>query len=742
MNQALDLEVFMQGNISIPILILWPVLGAFGAYLLNRFSNNRRDFSYMFVAMVQLALALFVVIGLGPGNLVSFRLEGFLDLGIELLVDGFRGVYCIVASFMWLLALGFSREYFSDDINRDRYYFFTLLTLAFACGVFLAADVFTTFIFFEMMALTSFAMVIHKEKAESIKAGNYYLFFAILCGMILLFGVLMLQDITGTLRFDELFAICSQMDDKSVLILPGILLLIGFGAKAGMIPLHTWLQDSYSAAPAPANTLLTGILSKTGVFGILAISTNLFYQSGEWGFFILMLGVVTMFLGAVYGLFAVDMKRILACSSISQIGFILLGAGLLGMLGEYNAVAARATFLHMLNHSLIKLALFLAAGAVYMKVNDLSLNTIRGFGRGKPVLHIAFLVGALSIMGIPLTGGYVSKTLLYESLATYMYMLKDLGQPIIFYQVVEWVFKSAGGLTIAYILKIYFALFWEKNELHQQKYDALNEGYLQKGSQIVLCATAIPLLIFGLLPYIVMDPLASLGQAFMHAPSPAASVNYYSLDHLIGASYSIGIGIVVYGLIVRKAMMWRLKAYTNYWPSWLNFDRIIYRPLCVALLATGGFIARVMNFIAEKGVSGLYAGLLAAGALIANILYFLAERGIVGVYSGLLTFGSFVANTLYLLAEKNFVGLLNQRNRIIKSMFSIVGGNIEYDDSKTEEREYRQDVFSFESISEKHKEEKELWQGIRSSLSFSLMLFGLGFIVAVIFLLGPWWIGD
>ena len=728
----------MQGNMSILILILWPVFGAFGAYLLNHFGGKRRDYSFLLVSFIQLILALLVVVGFGTGNQSVFRLEGLLDLGLELQVDGFRGIYCVIASFMWLLALGFSCEYFKDDPNRDRYYLFTLLTLSFACGVFMAADLFTTFIFFEMMALTSFTMVIHKEKAETIKAGNYYLFFAVICGMILLFGILMLQNIAGTLRFDELFVICSQLDDKSVLVLPGMLLLIGFGAKAGMIPLHTWLQDSYSAAPAPANTLLTGILSKTGVFGILAISTNLFYQDGEWGFFILILGVVTMLLGAVYGLFAVDLKRILACSSISQVGFILLGTGMLGMLGEYNALAARAAFLHMLNHSLIKLALFLAAGAVYIKVSDLSLGNIRGFGRGKPVLHLAFLVGALSIMGIPLTGGYVSKTLLYESLATYMYMLKDIGQPIIFYQVVEWVFKSAGGLTIAYILKIYFALFWEKNELHQQKYDALNEGYLQKWSKIVLCVTAIPLLAFGLMPYQVMDPLASLGQGFMHAPALETGVNYYSIDYLIGAMYSIGIGVVVYGVIVRKAMMGRLKAYTNYWPSWLNFDRIIYRPLCVALLATGGFIARVINFIAEKGISGLYTGLLAAGALVANILYFLAERGLVGIYSGLLTFGSFVANTLYLLAEKNVTGLLNQRSRIIKSMFSIVGGNIEYDDSKTEEREYRHDVFSFDSISEKHKEERELWQGIRSSLSFSLMLFGLGFIAAVVFLLGPW----
>ena len=126
-----------------------------------------------------------------------------------------------------------------------------------------------------------------------------------------------------------------------------------------------------------------------------------------------------MFGGALLAVFSVDLKRTLACSSMSQIGFILVGVGMQGLLGEENLPAVHGTLLHMVNHSLIKLVLFMAAGVVFMNVHALDLNEIRGFGRKKPLLKSVFLAGALAIGGIPLFSGYISKTLLHESILEY-----------------------------------------------------------------------------------------------------------------------------------------------------------------------------------------------------------------------------------------------------------------------------------------------------------------------------------
>ena len=154
-------------------------------------------------------------------------------------------------------------------------------------------------------------------------------------------------------------------------------------------------------APAPASALLSGILTKTGIFGILVISCRMMVHEERWGAFVLVIGVITMFLGALLALFSVNFKRTLACSSVSQIGFILVGVGMLVLLGEENTLAARGTFLHMVNHSLFKLILFLVAAIIYQNTHKLDLNDIRGFGRKKPLLMFCYLMGALGIGGIP-----------------------------------------------------------------------------------------------------------------------------------------------------------------------------------------------------------------------------------------------------------------------------------------------------------------------------------------------------
>ena len=171
--------------------------------------------------------------------------------------------------------------------------------------------------------------------------------------------------------------------------------------QAGVFPLHIWLPKAHPVAPAPASALLSGVLTKAGIFGILVVTVYLLPGNRSWGVLVLILGCITMVLGAVMAVFSTNLKYILACSSLSQIGFILVGVAMLTLLGEHNALAAHGTVLYMLNHSLVKLTLFLFAGVVYYNTHQLDLNRIRGFGRGKPLLHGLFLCGACSLAGIP-----------------------------------------------------------------------------------------------------------------------------------------------------------------------------------------------------------------------------------------------------------------------------------------------------------------------------------------------------
>ena len=521
-------------------------------------------------------------------------IPGFCGMGMHLRLDGFRLVYVLIAIVMWTVCGLFSLEYMRHYEKRGRYYVFFWITFLATAGVFLSADLYTTFIFFEIMSFTSYVWVAFDEKKESLRAAGTYLAVAVIGGLVMLMGLFLLYDMTGTLEIDGLAGaaetilsgngVYGSQGPVRLYVAVG-LLLFGFGAKAGCFPLHIWLPKAHPVAPAPASALLSGILTKAGVFGIVIVSCVMFQADRNWGLLVAVLGFITMFLGALLALFSVNLKRTLACSSVSQIGFILTGTGmccLLKSVGAGNGLAVRGTFLHMVNHSMFKLVLFLCAGAVFMNLHQLDLNDIRGFGRRKPALLFCFLMGALGISGIPMWSGYVSKTLLHEGIVEYGEMLAQgigtafgggigsagggtylagiyglgavLGSPAL-WKAAEWLFLLTGGMTLAYMLKLFIALFVDRHPVRQQEFDAMSSGYMNPVSRAALCISAAVIPVFGSFPQLFMDRAADLGQGFFHGDLPGHKVSYFAAGNLKGAAITIGIGIVLYVVVVRGLLM-------------------------------------------------------------------------------------------------------------------------------------------------------------------------------------------
>lgn len=564
-------------------LIFLPMVMGLLCYGLGKKSKLWRSRLAILTAFAELALAVFAALG---ENLTA-SVPVVCGFGLHLELDGFRKVYCLIICFMWLMTLILSDEYFAHYHNRGRYYFFNLMTLGATLGVFLASDLFTALIFFEIMSFTSYTWVIQEQTDGAIRAANTYLAVAVIGGLAALMGLFLLQSTLGTTKISELYALAQNSEHKKTLYVAGGCILAGFGAKAGMFPLHIWLPKAHPVAPAPASALLSGVLTKSGIWGILAISCNLFRYDSRWGALILILGTVTMVLGAVLALFSIDLKRTLACSSMSQIGFILVGIGMMGLLGEENALASRGALLHMVNHSLFKLVLFMCAGVVFMNLHQLDLNDIRGFGRKKPILKLAFLLGALGIGGIPLLNGYVSKTLLHESIVEGI----AAGYPL---KIVEWLFLISGGLTLAYMTKLYVCLFVEKHPERQAEFDA-KKDYMNLSSSLALLVSSLILPLLGLTANRSMNAIADLGTDFFHAGQLEHAVHYLSPENLKGAAISIVIGAAVYFFVVRKLLR-KNGNYVNRWPKWLDLEDLIYRPLLLKWLpGVFGFAAALFG---------------------------------------------------------------------------------------------------------------------------------------------------
>lgn len=539
--------------------------------------------------------------------------------------DGFRVVYAVLATLLWVMTLLFSKQYFHRHRHLVRYFVFYFITFFSVLGVFFAADLLTLFLFFEIMSFTSYVWVAQEETEAALRASKTYLAVAVIGGLSMLMGIFMLEHGLGTLMISELRTAATTFlegeggnfgNRQTYLYVAAALLAVGFGGKAGIFPLHIWLPKAHPAAPAPASALLSGMLTKCGIFGMLLVNCHVLYADATWGKVVLVLGTITMVLGAVSALFSLDIKRILACSSVSQIGFITVGIGMINVMGG-DGIALQGTVYHMVNHTLLKLVLFLAAGVIYMNTHSLDLNAVRGYGRKHPFLAASVAFGGLGLAGIPGFNGYISKTLLHESLVEHMHHLDAHGlqNEIGMFKTVEVLFLIAGGLTLAYMLKLFIAIFVEKGDGEEKE----KKSSMTVLSGIAVCGSALLLPLLGMTPDVIFAKIGHAAQSFL-CPADEVSkethaIAWLSAENLKGAAISVTIGVVVYVVIVRGILMRKeagRKIYVNRIPSWMDLEESLYRPLVLhALPFVLAFFSRICDVMIDGGAGVLRATVFA-----------------------------------------------------------------------------------------------------------------------------------
>lgn len=614
---------------TIVFSVIFPFAAAFIIWLLFKERHSESDRSVLAVVMIAVSsIELAAVISPLVHDLTgairgSIRIGSVGGLGLCFAYTGLRGIFSVLTAFAWFVVSIYSKGFMKNDTRVIRYDFFHLMTLGATMGIFYAADFFTFFFFFEMMSFTSFVWVAHRKNCASQYAAGTYLGIAIAGGMAILMGLFIINDRLGTLNFQEIHAVVVNgvlLDGGNPVWLYAAAgcMFVGFGAKAGAFPVHVWLPAAYTESPAPATALLSAILSKTGVIGILLVTVELMAFQENWGMFLLIIGMITMVLGGIKGVLSSNLKTTLAYSSMSQIGFMLVGIGMAGLIsgmllgcptaekvmevsGAYY-MAVDGTLLHMLNHSLIKLVLFLTAGLVYLRTGGYELNRVRGYGHGKPFLLVTFLTAAAGIGGIPLFNGYVSKTLLHESIVEFS-VLADSDA----FRMVEYLFLFSGGLTVAYMVKLFIVLFVEENEDIglQEQYDA-DEGYASLWSKLVIGFCALASFLLGVLPNVTADVIVKYGQDLTHLTLSrenvrAEAMNYFSFRNLSGALISIAVGAVVYILVVRLVMLRKkVKGYRELFPVWLNMEKYVYRAVFYKFIPfLLGIISRILDSVVD-----------------------------------------------------------------------------------------------------------------------------------------------
>jgi hydrogenase-4 component B len=583
------------------IAVLIPLL-AFAMIAIGQHNSLwRNSWSIIGTAGTLIAVALMYPIIAANGALVFQVPMIVTPLNLTFRVDGLSFLIAAITSFVWLMATIFALEYMNHEKNQGRFFTFFMLTLAGTVGVPLAGDLLSLLLFFELMSLASYVLVVHTQTDEAYSAGNLYLYLGIFGGMCLLTGMGLFYFNSGSLAIAPQAALLEGLNGYYAVA--AVLFIIGFGIKAGMFPLHIWLPKAHPVAPAPASALLSGIMIKTGAYGIIRVMNMIYAPSSDaltvssltasvdalWaqlsgaGYVIIWFGIVTMFFGALMAILQNNIKKMLACSSISQIGYIIMGIGVAAYLGYEGAMGLGGAAYHILNHAFLKSTLFLAAGAIVYLTGELNMSKLGGLKEKMPFTTVVVLIASLGIVGMPLFNGYASKTLLHHAIVEafehhHVYSL----------YIAEKIFTLTSAGTVCYFMKFLYFVFWRPAPLSLKEIKP--EPMLMKVSMGIL---GVSMLFIGLLPNLILKKLVgpSLNSFVLddHMVEYLLKINFFKLHDLGAVALALVLGAAIFYLVMRTGA-YRLRI-----PYWLGADFIgsLAGSIAVALwyLLTLPFIA-------------------------------------------------------------------------------------------------------------------------------------------------------
>ena len=391
-------------------VIATSLLAALGIFFLAEHRQRLRTGFNLGAAMLKLALVVWMALGVLDGERFELRYDLVDGVAFVLRADALGIMFTGLSSVLWLFTTIYAIGYLENAPNRSRFFGFFSLCVASTVGIALAGNLFTFFLFYELLTLSTYPLVVHRGTAKALAAGRTYLIYTLSGGAVLLLGIALLHALAGEVAFGAgtgtaLAALDSGSHAQLILIF--VLLVGGLGVKAALFPLHGWLPTAM-VAPAPVSALLHAVaVVKAGAFGIVRVVYDVFGIELAWQLGLLgplaAIASFTILYGSIRALAQTDLKRRLAFSTVSQVAYIVLGISLFGPLGTAGGLV------HLLHQGLMKITLFFCAGNYAETLGVHRVDALDGAGRCMPATSVAFTIGAFGMIGVPPLAGFVTK---------------------------------------------------------------------------------------------------------------------------------------------------------------------------------------------------------------------------------------------------------------------------------------------------------------------------------------------
>jgi formate hydrogenlyase subunit 3/multisubunit Na+/H+ antiporter MnhD subunit len=511
----------------LPLLVVIPLFGGASALFGKALKSEKLAYFTCVAAVASTAFTGVILILLGrtifDGGVLTYFLGGWPEpYGISFVLDGFSWVSALL---IVVISLPIGIAALSRRLYGPPFFFFLLLLEAGMLSVCLTGDLFTMFVSFEIIAIAAYVLIAYEKTPAGLVASIKYLFLSSIGILFYLIGVFLIYRDFGTLSISGISAVIRSdptLGESSSIHLAIASLCVGIGVRTAFIPFHTWLPEAHAYAPHPISALLSGVLIKVSLFALVRILLRfqVIYLNG----LLLWIGGVTALTAVILALAQSDAKRLLAYHSVSQMGYVLAA------FAAAESLSMSASFSHALNHAMFKSLLFLSVGTAVQMSGERNLYLMKPVGRKAPLLSLVFLVGALSISGIPPFNGYVSKTLVLKSTA---------GS-----SAVAFLLKATSVATIASFIKLSRVFSLRKTSAAGGVIS--KPGVLTSISMVFLALLCVLSGLFAF-PYVGM-----LHKLIGSGPTPALPA-LYTVPKMATTALTLALGVGLYFLVVSRS---------------------------------------------------------------------------------------------------------------------------------------------------------------------------------------------
>ncbi len=470
-------------NFFIVLPVVFPILAGLVLLFFPEMSKKKRNIYTFVISVINMAMVLSMVFS---GKTFEFTLLHFIkNVDITFRFDGLGRLFAVLVSVMWPFSLLYGYEYMEHEERQGKFFGFFVMTLGSVLGIAFAKDIFTMYMFYELLTLLTFPLVMHEMTDDAMKAGRSYLAYMLGGAAFSFVGMIIIMNYAPTLEFILGGVGIGGDASKSVMVFVFFMMFCGFSVKAAMMPFGKWLVQA-AVAPMPVTALLHAVaVVKAGAFAIIRLIYYTFgadYLYGTWAqYAVLLLCAFTIIYGSSMAVKETHLKRRLAYSTISNLSYVLFGACIMTPFGMY------ASLTHMIVHAVTKIGMFFCVGAIMHVTGKSYIYEIDNLGRRMKAIFICFTLTSFSLIGVPQFMGFISKiNLLGASLET-----KN-----VFAYIGAFAIIISALLTAIYLLNIIIRAYFPKDNKNCDNFEACHDPGWKMLTPITLSAACV--LIFGI----------------------------------------------------------------------------------------------------------------------------------------------------------------------------------------------------------------------------------------------------